>query len=64
MQENHSAVDKTANVVHNLLSAVGVVARIDRGFNDVTNSGRTVYEITKKATIKCFKNQNQQILEQ
>jgi hypothetical protein len=42
MQENHSAVDKTANVVRNLLSAVGVVVRIGRGFNDVTDSGVTV----------------------
>jgi hypothetical protein len=42
MQENHSAVDKMANVVQNLLSAVGVEAPIHRGFNDVTNSGRTV----------------------
>jgi hypothetical protein len=41
MQENHSALDKTANVVHNLLSAVGVVAPIDRGFNDVTH--RRIY---------------------
>ena len=42
MQENYSAVDKMANVVQNLLSAVGVEAPIHRGFNDVTNSGRTV----------------------
>jgi hypothetical protein len=37
-----SAMDKTVNVVQNLLSAVGIEAPIDRGFNDVTNSGRTV----------------------
>jgi hypothetical protein len=36
MQENHSAVDKTASVVRNLLSAVGVVVWSARGFNDVT----------------------------
>jgi hypothetical protein len=42
MQENRSAVDKTANVVRNLLSAVGVVVWIGTGFNDFTNSGRTV----------------------
>jgi hypothetical protein len=42
MQESHSTVDETANIVQNLLSAVGVVFPIDGGFNDVTNSGRTV----------------------
>jgi hypothetical protein len=42
MQENHSAVDKMANVVQNLPSAVDVEAPIHRGFNDVTNSVRTV----------------------
>jgi hypothetical protein len=42
MQENHSAVDKTANVVLNLLSAIGVVVQIKRGFNDVTNSSWTI----------------------
>jgi hypothetical protein len=42
MQENHSALDKMANDVRNLLSVVGVVLRIGRGFNVVTDSGVTV----------------------
>jgi hypothetical protein len=42
MREDHSAVDKTANVIRNLLSVVGIVVWVGRGFNYAINSGMAV----------------------